>query len=117
MNLMMLLEGLMAPPIKVVKTTEKDDAVVTTYKVEGDNIRPYFSEVSHPDFDRGRPMVVNQYFTEKEAEKGHNDISKIFLFGKNKPEVVEIFVNQNIRMSADSKIVEAVCFRNDVVRH
>jgi hypothetical protein len=53
-----------------VKRFEKDKLVVDTARVT-DSTKPFETAVEHPDYKSGEFIVVENYDTKEDAEKGH----------------------------------------------
>lgn len=71
---------------------EKGDLFVSTAKVT-DSASPYETAVSHPFYNTGRIVIVEQYDTLKEAKIGHKKWVSIMTHPELPAELVDVSTN------------------------
>lgn len=62
---------------RAVDNTEINEATIDTCLVTDSN-QPYETGISHKSFDKGNWIIVEQYDTKEEAQKGHDKWVELF---------------------------------------
>lgn len=119
MNFLSFLNEVLSNKDKVLKDSENQDRGIriTTFEGGERHVCPYYSELHHPDFNEGEALVVNQYFSEKDALKGHAQLVTTFITRKYHPESVDVFFNRSLGIKSDQKIQSGICLSRDVLIH